>query len=335
MKRTFIIAEMSANHNHNRDIALQTVREAKKAGADAIKIQTYTSDTVTLDCCKPDFVLGPGLWEGETFYNLYKRANTPWEWHEEIFHLAKEEGLICFSTPTDKTSVDFLESLGNPIYKIASFEITDIPLIAYAASKGKPMILSTGIATEEDIDLAISTIRKEGNEDITLLKCTSEYPTPLTEANLLTIPDLKKRFGVKVGVSDHSQGYVVPMTAVALGAEVVEKHFIIRKSIGGPDAAFSMEAPDFKKMVENVRDVEKALGKVYYPTDLSKIPGREYCRSLYVAEDIRKGDIITEKNVRVVRPGFGIHPKYLSQVLGKPVNRDLEKGDRFKLDYID
>lgn len=335
MKRTFIIAEMSANHNHNRDIALQTVREAKKAGADAIKIQTYTSDTVTLDCGKPDFVLGPGLWEGETFYNLYKRANTPWEWHEEIFHLAKEEGLICFSTPTDKTSVDFLESLGNPIYKIASFEITDIPLIAYAASKGKPMILSTGIATEEDIDLAISTIRKEGNEDITLLKCTSEYPTPLTEANLLTIPDLKKRFGVKVGVSDHSQGYVVPMTAVALGAEVVEKHFIIRKSIGGPDAAFSMEAPDFKKMVENVRDVEKALGKVYYPTDLSKIPGREYCRSLYVAEDIRKGDIITEKNVRVVRPGFGIHPKYLSQVLGKPVNRDLEKGDRFKLDYID
>ena len=263
MSRTFIIAEMSANHNHRKEIAIDTIRAAKKAGADAIKIQTYTADTLTLDCNKPDFVCGKGLWEGETLYNLYKKAYTPWEWHEEIFRIAKEEGLVCFSTPFDKTAIDFLESLNNPIYKIASFEITDIPLIKYIASKHKPIILSTGIATLEDIELAVKTIRSEQNDDITLLKCTSAYPAPIEDANLQTIPDMKQRFGVKVGLSDHTMGSIVPVTAVALGAEVVEKHFIIDKNIGGPDAAFSMEADEFKRMVDDIRNVEKALLLIY------------------------------------------------------------------------
>lgn len=334
MSKTFIIAEMSANHNQHKDIALETIKAAKKAGADAIKIQTYTSETMTLDCDKPDFILGKGLWEGDTYFQLYRKAYTPWEWHEEIFHVAKEEGLTCFSTPFDKTAVDFLEDLGNPIYKIASFEITDIPLIKYIAQKNKPIILSTGVATEEDIILALDTIRAEGNRDITLLKCTSAYPAPLEDANLLTIPDMKERFGVKVGLSDHSEGSVVSMTAVALGAEVVEKHFIIDRSIGGPDSAFSMEAAEFAKMVENVRNVEKSLGKVLYPTDLWTIKGREHSRSLYVAEDVKAGDVVTEKNVRCVRPGYGLHPKHLSEILGKNFSRDCEKGERLDLDMI-
>jgi len=335
MNKTFIIAEMSANHNHHFEIAIETIRAAKKAGADAIKIQTYTADTLTLDSNKPDFCLKGGLWDGETFYSLYQKAYTPWEWHEEIFRIAKEEGLICFSTPFDKTAVDLLESLDNPIYKIASFEITDIPLIKYIAQKHKPIILSTGIAMQEDIELALNTIHAEGNWDVTLLKCTSAYPAPIEDANLLTIPDMKERFRIKVGVSDHTEGYVVPMAAVALGAEVVEKHFIIDRSIGGPDSAFSMTADEFKLMVENVRNVEKALGSVCYPTDPSKIDGRGGCRSLYVAEDMKAGDIVTEKNVKSVRPGYGLHPKYLPEILGKRVNRDLEKGERFYLSFIE
>lgn len=335
MSKTFIIAEMSANHNQNKQTALDTIRAAKKAGADAIKIQTYTSETMTLDCNKPDFILGKGLWEGDTYFQLYRKAYTPWEWHEEIFQVAKEEGLICFSTPFDKTAVDYLEDLGNPIYKIASFEITDIPLIKYIASKNKPVILSTGIAMEEDITLALKTLRAGGCNDITLLKCTSAYPAPIEDANLMTIPDMKQRFGVKVGISDHSEGSTVPMTAVALGAEVVEKHFIIDRSIGGPDSAFSMNAEEFTHMVYNVRQVEKSLGTVYYPKDITKIKGREHSRSLYVAEDIKKGEIITEKNVRCVRPGFGAHPKYLEKCIGRKVNKNLEKGDRFDLMYLE
>lgn len=335
MGKTFIIAEMSANHNQHKEIAIETIKAAKKAGADAIKIQTYTSETMTLDCNNPDFILGPGLWEGDTFFQLYRKAYTPWEWHEEIFHVAKEEGLICFSTPFDKTAVDFLESLNNPIYKIASFEITDIPLIKYIASKHKPIILSTGIAMEEDIRLALDTIYAEGNRDVTLLKCTSAYPATVEDANLMTIPDMKQRFGVKVGLSDHTEGYVVPMAAVALGAEVVEKHFIIDRNIGGPDSTFSMEADEFKLMVENIRKVEAALGKVNYPTDPSKIKGREFCRSLFVAEDIKAGEVVTEQNVRSIRPGYGLHPKYLPEILGKRANRDLKKGERFVFDCIE
>lgn len=334
MGKTFIIAEMSANHNQHLDIALETIKAAKEAGADAVKIQTYTADTITLDCHKPDFVLGKGLWEGETFYSLYQKAYTPWEWHEDLFRVAREVGITCFSTPFDKTAVDLLESLNNPIYKIASFEITDIPLIKYIASKHKPVILSTGIAMEEDIQLALNTIYSEGNKDVTLLKCTSAYPAPIEDSNLLTIPDMKQRFGVKVGLSDHTEGSVVPMAAVSLGAEVVEKHFIIDRSIGGPDSAFSMDAEEFKKMVKDVRNVEKALGSVYYPSDPTQIKGREYCRSLYVAEEMNPGDIITEKNVRSVRPGYGTHPRYLSEIIGKSVNCSLNIGDRFSLDFI-
>ena len=335
MSKTFIIAELSANHNGSKQTALDSIRAAKCAGADAIKIQTYTADTLTLNCNKLDFRVGKGLWEGETFYSLYQKAYTPWEWHEEIFRVAREEGLVCFSTPFDKTAVDLLEDLNNPIYKIASFEITDIPLIKYIASKHKPIILSTGIAMEEDIQLALDTIRAEGNNDITLLKCTSAYPAPIEDANLLTIPDMKQRFGVKIGLSDHTEGSVVPMAAVALGAEVVEKHFIIDRSIGGPDSAFSMEAPEFKAMVDRIRQVEKALGEVKYPTDPSKIKGREFCRSLYVALPMKKGDVITEKNVRSVRPGYGMHPKFLPELIGRKVNRDLALGDRMSWDVVE
>lgn len=334
MSKTFIIAEMSANHNQHKDVAIETIKAAKKAGADAIKIQTYTADTITLNCNKPDFVVGPGLWEGELYYNLYKKAYTPWEWHAEIFHVAKEEGLVCFSTPFDKTAVDLLEDLNNPIYKIASFEITDIPLIKYIASKHKPIILSTGIATEEDIKLAMDTIRGEGCNDITLLKCTSAYPAPIEDANLQTMSDMKERFGCKIGLSDHTEGALVATAAVAMGAEVIEKHFIIDRSIGGPDAAFSMEEPDFKAMVDSIRLVEKAEGGVYYPTDPSKIKGRESSRSLYVAKNVKAGEKFTEENVRSVRPGFGLHPKYLPEVLGKTAARDLEMGERFSLDMI-
>lgn len=334
MGKTFIIAEMSANHNQHKDVAIETIKAAKKAGADAIKIQTYTADTITLDCNKPDFIVGPGLWEGETYYNLYQKAYTPWEWHAEIFHVAKEEGLVCFSTPFDKTAVDLLEELDNPIYKIASFEITDIPLIKYIASKHKPIILSTGIAMIEDIELALDTIRGEGCSDITLLKCTSAYPAPIEDANLLTIPDMKQRFGCKVGLSDHTEGATVPIAAVALGAEVIEKHFIIDRSIGGPDSAFSMEAEDFKAMVDSIRQVEKALGEVSYPVDPDKIKGRTGCRSLYVAKDVKKGEKVTEENVRSVRPGYGLHPRFLPEVIGKRFVKDCEKGDRFKLDLI-
>ena len=335
MSKTFIVAELSANHGHKLDVALESVCAAKEAGADAVKIQTYTADTITLNCDADDFkVKGGTLWDGRTLYDLYQEAYTPWEWHQAIFDEAKKCGLVCFSTPFDKTAVDFLEDLGNPIMKIASFEITDIPLIEYAAKKGKPMVISTGIAMPEDIELAVKTCRDAGNNDITLLKCTSSYPAPIEDANLMTMVDMKERYGVKVGLSDHTMGYDVAVAAVALGATLVEKHFILDRSIGGPDAAFSMEIGEFAAMVKSIRNVEKAIGEVVYPADPSKIKGREFCRSLYVAEDVKAGDIVTEQNVRSVRPGFGAHPKLLDRVMGCKVNRDLEKGDRFSEDYI-
>lgn len=335
MSKTFIVAELSANHGHKLDVALESVRAAKEAGADAVKIQTYTADTITLNCDADDFkVKGGTLWDGRTLYDLYQEAYTPWEWHQAIFDEAKKCGLVCFSTPFDKTAVDFLEDLGNPIMKIASFEITDIPLIEYAAKKGKPMVISTGIAMPEDIELAVQTCRKAGNFDITLLKCTSSYPAPIKDANLMTMVDMKQRYGVKVGLSDHTMGYDVAVAAVALGATLVEKHFILDRSIGGPDAAFSMEIGEFAAMVKSIRNVEKALGNVVYSTDPSKIKGREFCRSLYVAEDVKAGDIITEHNVRSVRPGYGLHPKYLPEVLGKKLVKDCQMGERFSLDMV-
>ena len=334
MSRTFIVAELSANHGHKLEVALQSIRAAKEAGADAIKIQTYTADTITLNCDSDDFKVKGTLWDGRTLYDLYQDAYTPWEWHQAIFDEAKKCGLVCFSTPFDKTAVDFLETLGNPICKIASFEITDIPLIEYAAKKGWPMVISTGIATLEDIELAVKTCHDAGNDDITLLKCTSSYPAPIEDANLMTMVDMKHRFGVKVGLSDHTIGYEVAVGAVALGATMVEKHFILDRSIGGPDAAFSMEKDEFAFMVKSIRNVERAIGNVIYPSDLSEIKGREFSRSLYVAEDVKAGCIFTERNVRSVRPGFGLHPKYLHEVLGRKAMRDLKKGDRFSLDIV-
>lgn len=335
MSKTFIVAELSANHGHKLEVALESVRAAKEAGADAVKIQTYTADTITLNCDADDFKVKGTLWDGRTLYDLYQEAYTPWEWHQAIFDEAKKCGLVCFSTPFDKTAVDFLDDLDYPIMKIASFEITDIPLIEYAAKKGKPMVISTGIAMPEDIELAVQTCRKVGNFDITLLKCTSSYPAPIEDANLMTMVDMKNRYGVKVGLSDHTMGYDVAVAAVALGATLVEKHFILERSIGGPDAAFSMEIGEFSAMVQSIRNVEKAIGQVVYPTDPTKIKGREFCRSLYVVEDVKAGDIITEKNVRSVRPGFGLHPKYLAEVIGKETIRDIEKGERFSLEMID
>lgn len=335
MARTFIIAEVSANHNGSIELAKKTMLAAKEAGVDAVKIQTYTADTITLDCDKEDFQIHGGLWDGYNLYSLYQEAYTPWEWHKELFDYAKEIDIVLFSTPFDNTAVDLLEECGNPIYKIASFEITDVNLIRYAASKGKPMIISTGIATEEDIKDAIDACHSVGNYDITFLKCTSAYPAPLKKANLLTIPDMKERFGVKVGVSDHSMTNTLPITAVALGASVVEKHIILDRSMGGPDSAFSMQPEEFTSMVKAIREVEEVLGEVSYPTNSSMISGRQFSRSLYIAEDMKAGDVLTEKNLRSVRPGYGLAPKYLDECLGKKVNRDLKKGERMRLLFLE
>jgi pseudaminic acid synthase len=325
--RCFIIAELSANHGGKLEIALETVRAAKRAGADAIKIQTYTADTITLDSKKEHFKINQGTaWDGQYLYELYKEAFLPWEWHKELFDLANEEGLICFSSPFDFTAVDLLEKLNSPIYKIASFEITDIPLIEYVASKGKPIIISTGIAEIADIELAIKTCKKVGNNDITILKCTSAYPAAPEDANLLTIPDIVKRFGVKVGLSDHTMGSEAPSIAVALGATVIEKHFILDKSVGGPDAHFSLDEKEFKEMVDAVRLTEKMMGKVDYEMTVKKKNSRHFARSLFIVEDVKKGEVVSEKNIRSIRPSTGMHPKYYNEVLGKTFNTDIEKG---------
>jgi pseudaminic acid synthase len=332
--RVFIIAEISANHNQNFDLAVATIRAAKKAGADAVKLQTYTADTITLDSDKPDFIIQGTIWNGRKLHDLYQEAYTPWEWHSALFDVAREEGLICFSSPFDPTAVDLLESLNCPIYKIASFEITDIPLIDYTARKGKPMILSTGIASFEDIQLAVDTCRNAGNNDITLLKCTSSYPAPVEEANLSLIPKIAADFNVKVGLSDHTMGIAAPVVAVALGARVIEKHFIIDRSTGGPDASFSLNEQEFADMVHAVRDAEKAIGIATYELTEKQSSGKAFSRSLYVARDIKEGETFTHENVRSVRPGFGLHPKFLSEIIGKTANRNLEKGSRLTLDSI-
>jgi len=331
-KKVFIVAELSANHNQSKQIAIDTIRAAKKAGADAIKLQTYTPDTITIDSDKNDFIIKNGsIWDGQNFYDLYKSAYTPWEWHAELFEVAMQEELICFSSPFDFTAVDFLEKLRNPIYKIASFEITDIPLIKYVASKMKPVILSTGIARKEDIDLAIKTIRSMGNMDITLLKCTSSYPAPLSEANLSMISQYKEDFNVEVGLSDHTEGYIAPVLAVGLGATVIEKHFILNKKIGSPDASFSLNFEEFKSMVDQVRLAELALGETTYQITQKQALGRDFSRSLYIVKDVNHGDVISHENVKSIRPGFGLHPKFLDQILGKKFNKNLTKGSRLKM----
>ncbi len=328
----FVIAELSANHNGSLATAIETIRAAKRTGADAIKFQTYTADTLTLDCDESDFVIKGGtIWDGKKLHDLYKEAYTPWEWHAQLFEVAKEEGLVCFSSPFDKTAVDFLETLHCPIYKIASFEITDIPLIEYVAKQGKPIIISTGIASFEDIHLAVETCRKVGNDNITLLKCTSSYPAPVAEANLAMMQQLAIDFKVKIGLSDHTLGSTVPIIATALGAEVIEKHFILDRSIGGPDASFSMNEIEFTAMVKAIREAEVAVGSTSYELSPKQVAGKDFSRSLYVAEAINKGDIITEASIRSVRPGFSLHPKHLPEILGKTATRDLKKGERITL----
>jgi len=333
--KIFIIAELSANHNQNLQIAIETIKAAKRAGADCIKLQTYTADTLTIDCEKDDFIIKGTIWEGKSFHSLYKEAFTPWEWHKTLFEVAKSEQLICFSSPFDRSAVDFLEDLSVPAYKIASFEITDIPLIEYIASKGKPIIISTGIATFEDIELALNACKNMGNNQIALLKCTSSYPAPIEEANLSMIKDMKTKFGVITGLSDHTIGATVPIVAAALGAKIIEKHFILDRSIGGPDSSFSMNESEFTKMVKAIRETEKSIGKIDYDLTDKQEQGRNFSRSLYVVNFITKGDTISEENVRSIRPGFGLHPKYLKKILGKKSNQDIEKGTRFSLDFID
>jgi pseudaminic acid synthase len=331
----FIIAELSANHNQDKEIALETIRAAKRAGADAIKLQTYTPDTLTIDCDNDFFQINQGtLWDGKTLYELYKEAYTPWEWHEDLFRVAKEEGLICFSSPFDKTAVDFLEQFDPPAYKIASFEIQDIPLIEYTASKGKPIILSTGIAEKEDIELAIETCKKVGNNEIVLLKCTSAYPALPEEANLRTIPAYKEIFKIVPGLSDHTIGSTVPIASVVLGAKVIEKHFILNKSIGGPDADFSLDEKEFKLMVDSIRNTEKALGRVSFEISEKVKANRKFARSLFVVEDIKFGEVITNNNVRAIRPGYGLHPKFLNQIKGLKVNQTIKKGTPLNLKHI-
>ncbi len=331
----FIIAELSANHGGDLEIAIETIKAAKRAGADAIKLQTYTADTITLNVKSDDFKIKQGtFWDGQYLYDLYLDAALSWEWHKPLFETARQEGLVCFSSPFDKTAVDFLETLNVPAYKIASFEITDIPLIEYVASKGKPVIISTGIAGLEDIELAIETCRKAGNNDITLLKCTSAYPAAPEDANLLTIPDMISRFKVKAGLSDHTMGIEGPVVAVSLGAKVIEKHFILNKSVGGPDAHFSLDETEFKQMVNAVRVAEKMLGHVDYELDEKKLKSREFSRSLYISEDVKKGELLNEKNVRSVRPGYGLHPKFYKEILGKQAKTDLLKGTPLSTDLL-
>jgi len=323
----YIIAELSANHNQNLDVALRTVRAAADAGADAIKIQTYTPDTITIDCDNEYFRLNHGtIWDGQTLYNLYQQAYTPWEWHEALFAEAKKCGLDCFSTPFDFSAVDFLEQFNPPAYKIASFEIFDIPLIEKAAKLGKPMIISTGLATEEDIYDAINACHRVNNHQIALLKCTSSYPAPVEKANLLTIPDMKQRFGCEVGLSDHTLGITSPVVSVALGAKIIEKHFILDKSIGGPDAAFSLDKDEFSLMVKHVREAEKSLGNVNYELDEKAKASKQLGRSLFVVKDIKMGETLTPENIRSIRPGYGISPKFYFDVLGKKANKELKRG---------
>ncbi len=328
----FIIAELSANHNGSLETAIETIKAAKRAGADAIKFQTYTADTLTLDVKNDDFkIKGGTLWDDKYLYDLYKEAYTPWDWHQQLFDVAKEEGLVCFSSPFDKTAVDFLENLNVPVYKIASFEITDIPLIEYVASKGKPVIISTGIAEVEDIELALDACKRMGNTDIALLKCTSSYPAPIEEANMIMIADLAKRFNVISGLSDHTMGSTVPIVATVLGAKIIEKHFILDRNIGGPDADFSMDEIEFTAMVKAVREAEKAVGVVDYNLTPKQKKGKDFSRSLYVSKDIKMGEIFTEDTIRSVRPGFGLHPKYYSQLLGATAKKDFKKGDRLEM----
>lgn len=323
----YIIAELSANHNQDFDQAVNLIKAAKEAGADAIKLQTYTPDTMTIDCDNEYFRIGKGtIWEGKNLYELYKEAYTPWEWQPKLKKIANDFGMDLFSSPFDKTAVDFLEKMDVPAYKIASFELVDIPLIQYVAKTGKPIIMSTGMATLAEIDEAVTAARAAGCKELALLKCTSAYPADPEEMNLRTIPHMAVAFAVSVGLSDHTLGIAVPVAAVVLGACIVEKHFILSRDIPGPDSAFSLEPDEFKAMVAAIRAGEKSLGNVNYEVAEQESAARFFRRSLFVVKDIKAGDVFTEEDIRSVRPGYGLPPKYLEQVLGMRVTKDVNRG---------
>jgi pseudaminic acid synthase len=334
--RTFIIAEMSANHLQNFDRAVEVIKAAKKAGADAVKLQTYTPDTITIDCDNEYFqIKQETIWDGTTLHKLYQEAYTPWEWQPKLKKIAEEEGLVCFSSPFDNTSVDFLEEMNVGAYKIASFEITDIPFIEYIASKGKPVIMSTGIARIGDIQDAVDACRRVGNDKIALLKCTSSYPAPIGEANLRTIPNMQQTFNTVVGLSDHTMGSNVSIASIALGAKIIEKHFTLRRADGGADAKFSMEPEEFKVMVDGIREVEKALGDVTYDLTYKQLKSRDHSRSLFITKDVKKGEIFTKDNVRSIRPGYGLETKYINDILEKKARIDVKMGTPVKWDIVE
>ena len=332
----FVIAEMSANHNMDFDRAVAIMQAAKDAGADAIKIQTYTADTITLDCDDPCFQITQGtLWDGTTLHKLYETAYTPWEWQPKLKKIAEEMGLEFFSSPFDFTAVDFLEEMDVPAYKIASFEITDIPLLKKIAKLGKPIILATGIARMADIELAMKTCQEAGNDNVILLKCTSAYPAPYEDVNLRTIPSMADTFDCIAGLSDHTMGSAVPGAAVALGAKVIEKHLTLRRADGGADSAFSMEPEEFKEMVDNIRKIELALGEVTYDLTPKAAREREHSRSLFIAQDMKAGEVFTPENLRSVRPAYGLHTKHYEELLGKRIRKDAKLGTPMNWDLVD
>lgn len=322
-----VIAELSANHGGSLGKALELVAAAKECGADAIKLQTYTPDTITLKCDSPLFKVGPGtIWEGRTLHDLYAEAFTPWEWHADLFAAARSASLLCFSSPFDATAVEFLETLGCPAYKIASFELNDIPLIQKAASTGKPLVLSTGMATLPEVHEAVEAVRAAGNGGLALLKCTSGYPAPASDMNLRTIPALAAELGVPVGLSDHTTGISAPVVATALGASIIEKHLTLRRSDGGPDAPFSLEPEEFRAMVRAVRDAEASLGEVRFEPGPSEMASRKFRRSLFAVKDIAEGEEFTEANIRSIRPADGLHPRFLVALLGHRARRAVFRG---------
>ena len=332
---TYIIAELSANHHQDVDEAIELVEMAKESGADAVKIQTYTPDTMTIDCKSEYFNIGKGtLWEGENLYQLYSKAYTPWDWTPKLIEAANRIGITLFSTPFDATAIDFLEDFDLPAYKVASFELTDLPLLAKIAACGKPVILSTGMGTLEEIQEAVKTLQDNGCQDFALLKCTSAYPAPIQEANLSRIPDMIDRFDVPVGISDHTLGGFLPAIAVSMGASIVEKHFTKSKKIPGPDSAFSMEPDEFSEMVQKVRLAEKAMGSVTYELTEKEKSSKVFRRSLFAVQEIKTGEAFTKENIRSIRPGFGLPPKYLGAVLGKTAARTMAKGTPLSWELI-
>lgn len=333
---TFIVAEMSANHLMDYNRAVETIKAAKQAGADAIKLQTYTADTLTLNSDAPCFQITQGtIWDGTTLYKLYQQAYTPWEWQPELKKIAEDMGLICFSSPFDFSSVDFLEKMDVPAYKIASFEINDIPLIKKVAALGKPVIMATGVATREDIALAVETCKAVGNENVILLKCCSAYPAPYEDINLKTLPVLQTDFECLTGLSDHTMGSAVASAAVALGAKVIEKHLTLKRADGGADAAFSMEPAEFKEMVDTIRIIEKAMGKATYELTEKQQASKELSRSLFVAKDMKAGEVLTPENLRSVRPACGLHTKYYEELLGRKVKEDVKSGTPMAWELVD